>query len=48
MIGIAILESPLQLEMRLRSFLEHGEAAEGGERGEEEPAAAVASPAGAD
>ena len=28
MIGIAILESPLQLEMRLRSFLEHGEAAE--------------------
>ena len=48
MIGIAILESPLQLEMKLRSFLEHGEAAEGGEHGEEEPAAASPSPAGAD
>lgn len=48
MIGIAVLESPLQLEMRLRSFLEHG----GGESGEHaaEDAAAPAnpSPAGAD
>jgi chemotaxis protein MotA len=47
MIGIAVLESPLQLEMRLRSFLEHGEAAEGGGHGAEEPAASP-SPAGAD
>jgi chemotaxis protein MotA len=49
MIGIAVLESPLQLEMRLRSFLEHGEA-EGGAHGavEEEGASATPSPAGAD
>jgi chemotaxis protein MotA len=48
MIGIAVLESPLQLEMRLRSFLEHGEA-EGGGHGEDEAAApANPSPAGAD
>jgi len=48
MIGIAILESPLQLEMKLRSFLEHSEGGEEGERGEEEPAPAAPSPAGAD
>jgi chemotaxis protein MotA len=47
MIGIAILESPLQLEMRLRSFLEHGKAEDGGGHGDEEPAA-TPSPAGAD
>ena len=48
MIGIAVLESPLQLEMRLRSFLEHG-GAEAGERGAENAAApANPSPAGAD
>jgi len=47
MIGIAILESPLQLEMRLRSFMEHGEAADGDRHDEEEPAANP-SPAGAD
>jgi chemotaxis protein MotA len=47
MIGIAIIESPLQLEMRLRSFMEHSEAASGGGHGAEEPAAAP-SPAGAD
>jgi len=39
MIGIAVLESPLQLEMRLRSFLEHG-AAEGRETPADEPAGA--------
>jgi chemotaxis protein MotA len=46
MIGIAVLESPLQLEMRLRSFLEHG----GEEKGEkaEDAAPATPSPAGAD
>jgi chemotaxis protein MotA len=49
MIGIAVLESPLQLEMRLRSYLEHGgEAAAGGERAEDEAAPASPSPAGAD
>jgi hypothetical protein len=47
MIGIAIIESPLQLEMRLRSFMEHGEAAGGGDHREAEPAAAT-NPAGAD
>jgi chemotaxis protein MotA len=47
-IGIAILESPLQLEMKLRAFLEHGEA-EAPRGGEEEAAAAPnPSPAGAD
>ncbi len=48
MIGIAVLESPLQLEMRLRSYLEHGEAAAGGERADEEVAPANPSAAGAD
>ena len=49
MIGIAVLESPLQLEMRLRSFLERGEAERGGEeRPEDEEAPASPSPAGAD
>jgi chemotaxis protein MotA len=43
MVGIAILESPLQLEMRLRSYLDHGEA-EGARTGD---AAADAAPAGA-
>jgi len=48
MIGIAILESPLQLEVRLRSFMEHGHAEDAGDRGAEEaeanpsPAAAAA------
>lgn len=46
MIGIAVLESPLQLEMRLRSFLEEG-AAEAGQRAAEDTAPAGASPAGA-
>ena len=48
MIGIAVLESPLQLEMKLRAYLEHGEA--DGPRSEEDeaPAPASASPAGAD
>lgn len=48
MIGIAVLESPLQLEMRLRSFLEQGAAAGEGERPADEAAPASASPAGAD
>jgi chemotaxis protein MotA len=48
MIGIAVLESPLQLEMRLRSYLEHGEAEGGGERAAQEGAPASPSPAGAD
>lgn len=49
MIGIAVLESPLQLEMRLRSFLEHGEAeGRGHDAVEEEGAPATPSPAGAD
>lgn len=47
MIGIAVLESPLQLEMRLRSFLEHG-GGEGGEGVAEDAAPANPSPAGAD
>jgi chemotaxis protein MotA len=48
MIGIAILESPLQLEMKLRAYLEHGEA-EGNRAGpEDEAAPASPSPAGAD
>lgn len=47
MIGIAVLESPLQLEMRLRSYLEHG-GAEGERAGEGAPAPANPSPAGAD
>ena len=47
MIGIAVLESPLQLEMRLRSFLEHGHA-ESGEAVAEDAAPANPSPAGAD
>jgi chemotaxis protein MotA len=46
MIGIAVLESPLQLEMRLRSFLENGEA-EGRERAEDEAAPVAPNPAGA-
>ena len=46
MIGIAVLESPLQLEMRLRSFLENG-GAEGGEHPAADAPAADASPAGA-
>ena len=46
MIGIAVLESPLQLEMRLRSFLEHG--GEGsGDKPAEDAASANPSPAGA-
>lgn len=48
MIGIAVLESPLQLEMRLRSFLEQDEAQGGGGRGEDAAAPASPSPAGAD
>jgi chemotaxis protein MotA len=48
MIGIAVLESPLQLEMRLRSFLEHGEAERAAEAGGEEAGSARPSPAGAD
>jgi chemotaxis protein MotA len=47
MIGIAVLESPLNLEMRLRSFLEHGEAQVGGPAAADAPAANP-SPAGAD
>lgn len=49
MIGIAVLESPLQLEMRLRSFLEHdtGETG-GGSAADDAPAPANPSPAGAD
>jgi chemotaxis protein MotA len=46
MIGIAILESPLQLEMRLRSFLEHAESE--GAAHEAEEAEPNPSPAGAD
>lgn len=46
MIGIAILESPLQLEMKLRAYLEHGEG-EAPRGGADEPAAAT-NPAGAD
>jgi chemotaxis protein MotA len=46
MIGIAVLESPLQLEMKLRSFLDAGEAADAAPAGgQEQPAT---SPAGAD
>jgi chemotaxis protein MotA len=48
MIGIAVLESPLQLEMRLRSFLEHGEGESGGERTDDAVVPAAPSPAGAD
>ena len=49
MIGIAVLESPLQLEMRLRSFLEHGGGTESGDRAAEDAlASANPSPAGAD
>jgi chemotaxis protein MotA len=47
MIGIAVLESPLHLEMRLRSFLDHG-GAEGGQATEDAAAPADPSPAGAD
>ncbi|HWD58045.1 MAG TPA: flagellar motor protein [Stellaceae bacterium] len=48
MIGIAVLESPLQLEMRLRSYLEHDKS-EGSERAADDaPAPASPSPAGAD
>jgi chemotaxis protein MotA len=47
MIGIAILESPLQLEMRLRSYLEHG-GGEGGGHASDDAPAANPSPAGAD
>jgi len=46
MIGIAILESPLQLEMRLKSFLEPGEAEGNAAAGEHEQPAP--SPAAAD
>ena len=46
MIGIAILESPLQLEMKLRAYLEHGKAEE--PRGGADEPAAAANPAGAD
>jgi chemotaxis protein MotA len=46
MIGIAVLESPLQLEMRLRSFLEHGGEG-GGDKPAEDAASANPSPAGA-
>jgi len=48
MIGIAVLESPLQLEMRLRSFLEDGGADNRARAGEEEVTPADTSPAGAD
>jgi len=48
MIGIAVLESPLQLEMRLRSFLEHGGADHGEKAADEAAAPANPSPAGAD
>lgn len=48
MIGIAVLESPLQLEMRLRSFLEHGEAETGAQAAEDAEASADPTPAGAD
>src|ERR1700733_14892823 len=48
MIGIAVLESPLQLEMRLRRSREHGEAERASEAGAEEPGTARPSPAGAD
>jgi chemotaxis protein MotA len=47
MIGIAVLESPLQLEMRLRSFLEHGAAEGGSEPAVENEGTASPSPAGA-
>ncbi|MBV8778917.1 MAG: flagellar motor protein [Alphaproteobacteria bacterium] len=43
-VGIAILESPLQLEMKLRSFLEHG----GGESNAGETSAAEPEPAPAE
>jgi len=42
LVGIAVMEKPIQLEMRLRSFLDEGEASHAGD-GAEEPAA----PAGA-
>jgi hypothetical protein len=45
MVGIAIMESPVQLEMRLRAYLEedHGEESTGGDHGEAEaPAPAAA------
>jgi chemotaxis protein MotA len=46
MIGIAVLESPLQLEMRLRAFLEQG--GEGSDdKSAEDAASANPSPAGA-
>jgi chemotaxis protein MotA len=48
MIGIAVLESPLQLEMRLRSFLEHGEAEASAQAAEDAEASADPTPAGAD
>jgi chemotaxis protein MotA len=47
MIGIAVLESPIQLEMRLRSFLEHGGKEDNAPRAEDE-GAPDPSPAGAD
>jgi chemotaxis protein MotA len=47
MVGIAILESPLRLEMRLRSYLEHAAPEESGGR-EEPEGAANPTPAGAD
>jgi chemotaxis protein MotA len=47
MIGIAVLESPLQLEMRLRSYLEHDKGGHsGGDHAADE--APAPSPAGAD
>ncbi len=45
MIGIAILESPLQLEMKLRSFLEEGSHAPTGDEDDRAPAGATANPA---
>jgi chemotaxis protein MotA len=48
MIGIAVLEGPLQLEMRLRSFLEHGKGEERNAAAEDEPAGADSTPAAAE
>ena len=48
MIGIAVLESPLQLEMRLRGYLEHGQAERGERASDDAPASASPRPAGAD
>jgi chemotaxis protein MotA len=48
MIGIAILESPLQLEMKLRGFLEHGKGDDHGGRTGDEAASGDPSPAAAE